>query len=99
MDEAIELADYLPASFKSLGEQDYINFLWEAFDSNCASGKYQFAFLAYPSRTLRRRLGRQHRPQARIPGVLVRLSAAARAGMTDVPPKNSARESWSSLVI
>ena len=47
MGEAIELADYLPASFKAPGEQDYINFLWEAFNSNCANGKYQLAFLAY----------------------------------------------------
>ena len=52
MEEAIELADYLPASFKTPGEQDYINFLWEAFDSNCASGKYQFAFLAYHMLTM-----------------------------------------------
>lgn len=46
MDEALELAEFLPVSFKSTSEQDYVRFLWEAFETNCASGKYQFAFLA-----------------------------------------------------
>lgn len=52
MEEAFELADFLPASYKSPSEQDYIAFLWEAFDANCASGKYQFAFLAYHMLTM-----------------------------------------------
>lgn len=52
MDEALELAEFLPASFKSTSEQDYVSFLWEAFDANCASGKYQFAFLAYHMLTM-----------------------------------------------
>ena len=47
MDEALDLADYLPASFKSFEEQEYIRFLWEAFETNYESGKHQFAFLAY----------------------------------------------------
>ena len=28
-------------------EQDYIEFLWDAFETNHTHGKYQFAFLAY----------------------------------------------------
>ena len=52
MEEALELADFLPVSFKSPSERDYIGFLWEAFDTNCASGKYQFAFLAYHMLTM-----------------------------------------------
>ena len=47
MDEALNLADYLPMSFKNFGEQEYISFLWEAFETNYENGKYQFAFLAY----------------------------------------------------
>ena len=47
MDEAIDLVDYLPISFKSASEQDYILFLWDTFTQNYESGKHQFAFLAY----------------------------------------------------
>lgn len=47
MDEAAELAGYLPLSFKSPKEQEYIEFLWDAFETNYTHGKYQFAFLAY----------------------------------------------------
>ena len=47
MDEALELDDYLPVSFKAPNEQDYIAFLWETFQENYATAKYQFAFLAY----------------------------------------------------
>ncbi len=31
MDEAVELGEYLPLSFKSPAEQEYIAFLWDAF--------------------------------------------------------------------
>ena len=47
MDEALNMVDYLPMSFKNPGEQEYISFLWEVFETNYESGKYQFAFLAY----------------------------------------------------
>ena len=47
MDEALDLADYLPISFRTSEEQEYISFLWEAFETNYENGKYQFAFLAY----------------------------------------------------
>jgi len=30
MDDALELADYLPLSFKNDSEQEYIKFLWES---------------------------------------------------------------------
>ena len=52
MDEAAELDYYLPLSFKSLKEQEYIEFLWDAFETNYTHGKYQFAFLAYHMLTM-----------------------------------------------
>lgn len=52
MEEATELADYLPLSFKTPKEQEYIEFLWEAFETNYTHGKYQFAFLAYHMLTM-----------------------------------------------
>ncbi len=47
MDEALDLADYLPASFRTSSDQEYVSFLWEAFEENYARAKYQFALLAY----------------------------------------------------
>lgn len=47
MEEAAELGNYLPLSFKTRSEQEYISFLWDAFETNYSHGKYQFAFLAY----------------------------------------------------
>ena len=47
MEQAAELADYLPLSFKTPKEQEYIDFLWDAFETNYTHGKFQFAFLAY----------------------------------------------------
>jgi hypothetical protein len=52
MEEASELANYLPLSFKTPKEEEYIEFLWEAFQSNYEHGKYQFAFLAYHMLTM-----------------------------------------------
>lgn len=52
MDEAIALGDYLPLSFKSPKEQEYIAFLWEAFETNYVHEKHQFAFLAYHMLTM-----------------------------------------------
>lgn len=52
MEEAAELADYLPLSFKTHKEQEYIEFLWDAFKTNYTHGKYQFAFLAYHMLTM-----------------------------------------------
>ena len=52
MEEAAELGNYLPLSFKSPKEQEYIAFLWDAFETNYTYGKYQFAFLAYHMLTM-----------------------------------------------
>jgi len=47
MEEAAELGNYMPLSYKSPKEQEYIDFLWDTFETNYTYGKYQFAFLAY----------------------------------------------------
>lgn len=47
MEEATELSKYLPLSFKSPKEQEYVAFLWDAFETNYTYCKFQFAFLAY----------------------------------------------------
>lgn len=52
MDEAAELFDYLPLSFKTPKEQEYIEFLWDAFETNYSNKKHQFAFLAYHMLTM-----------------------------------------------
>src|SRR5277367_5499708 len=52
MQDAAELANYLPLSFKTATEQEYIEFLWDAFETNHTHGKYQFAFLAYHMLTM-----------------------------------------------
>jgi hypothetical protein len=46
MEEAAELSNYLPLSFKSPKEQEYLAFLWDTFETNYTHGKFQFAFLA-----------------------------------------------------
>ena len=43
---------YLPVSYKSPKEDEYIKFLWDAFHTNHQHGKYQFAFLAYHMLTM-----------------------------------------------
>ena len=52
MEEAAELGNSLPLSFKSPKEQEYIAFLWDAFETNYTHAKYQFAFLAYHMLTM-----------------------------------------------
>jgi hypothetical protein len=52
VEEAAELANYLPLCFKTPSEQAYIEFLWDAYQSNYENGKYQFAFLAYHMLTM-----------------------------------------------
>src|SRR5687768_13459342 len=47
MDEALGLADFLPVSYKTTAESDYVAFLWDAFQSNYTSGKYEFSSLAF----------------------------------------------------
>ena len=52
MEEAAELGNYLPLSFKTPNEQEYITFLWETFETNYTYGKFQFAFLSYHMLTM-----------------------------------------------
>lgn len=52
IEEAGELQGFLPISYRTAKEQEYVRFLWEAFNDNCASGKYQFGFLAYHMLTM-----------------------------------------------
>jgi hypothetical protein len=52
MEEAAELANFLPFSFKTPKEQEYIEFLWDAFETNYTYGKFQFAFLSYHMLTM-----------------------------------------------
>ena len=47
MEEAFELADYLPVSYKTRSEGEYIKFLWDAFESNYISEKFEFSSLAF----------------------------------------------------
>jgi DNA-binding FrmR family transcriptional regulator len=47
MDDALPILEYLPNSFREPGEQEYINFLWDAFASNYENENYQFAMLPY----------------------------------------------------
>jgi hypothetical protein len=40
-EDAAELGNYLPLPFKTPKEQEYIEFLWDAFETNYTHGKYQ----------------------------------------------------------
>jgi len=52
IEDAYELQNYLPLSYMSTKEQEYIAFLWDAFETNYNAAKYQFAFLAYHMLTM-----------------------------------------------
>ncbi len=47
MEEAYSLSNYLPNSYKRVADSDYIDFLWDAFQSNYEKEKYQFAYLSF----------------------------------------------------
>ena len=47
MEEAWQILEFLPKSYKSETEQKYISFLWDSFQTNYENEKYQFAFLAF----------------------------------------------------
>ena len=47
MEEATYIFNYLPVRFKDTNEQEYIEYIWESFESNYDNEKYQFAFMAY----------------------------------------------------
>lgn len=45
--EALQILDYLPIFFKNQNEQEYLEFLWDSFESNYVNEKYQFSFIAF----------------------------------------------------
>src|SRR5664280_2535320 len=47
IEEASEILNFLPVRFKQPNEQEYIEFLWDSFESNYKNEKYQFSFIAY----------------------------------------------------
>jgi hypothetical protein len=47
MEEAFTIFDYLPLSYKTPTEAEYVNFLWESFEVNYTAEKYPFAFIAF----------------------------------------------------
>ncbi|WP_047303624.1 hypothetical protein [Pseudomonas fluorescens] len=47
MENALVIHEYLPQAYPSANEGEYIRFVWEAFESNYQSGKYQFSILAF----------------------------------------------------
>jgi hypothetical protein len=47
MANANDILTYLPTSFKTRDEQDYINFLWDSYEVNYKNDKFQFAFMAF----------------------------------------------------
>ena len=47
MDDALPILEYLPVSFHRQQDSDYIQFLWQAFETNYQNEKFQFAVLAY----------------------------------------------------
>lgn len=47
MEEALELVNYLPVAYKTRSEGEYIEFLWDSFESNYTAGKYEFSSLAF----------------------------------------------------
>ncbi len=52
MEKFFDLENYLPVSFGTPNDQEYIAFLWKTFERNYNSGMYQFAFLAYHMLTM-----------------------------------------------
>lgn len=52
MEDAFDLSEYLPLFLRAPNEQEYIAFLWDAFEANYNTGKYQFAFLLYHMLTM-----------------------------------------------
>ena len=47
MEEAQNIHDFLPYSYSNQEEQSYIRFLWESFENNYDSEKYEFANIAF----------------------------------------------------
>jgi hypothetical protein len=47
MEEAADLGNYLPLSFKSPKEQEYIEFLWDAFEKNYMHRKVRMGSMSF----------------------------------------------------
>ncbi len=47
MEEVYRIFDYLPLRYKSSEEEQYVSFLWSAFEKNYEAEHYQFAFLSF----------------------------------------------------
>lgn len=47
IDDTAVILDYLPSEYKTVQEQEYIGFLWDSFQTNHETEKYQFAYIAY----------------------------------------------------
>lgn len=47
MGVANDILAYLPISYKTRDEREYLTFLWESYESNYEKQKYQFAFIAF----------------------------------------------------
>lgn len=47
IDDARRILDYMPLEYKTQSENEYISFLWDAFEVNYEKEKYQFAYIAY----------------------------------------------------
>lgn len=46
LEPALRILEHLPHSFRDESESEYIQFLWDAFESNYNSEKFQFSLLA-----------------------------------------------------
>lgn len=46
MEDALPILEYLPVSFQRQQDSDYIQFLWQSFETNYENEKYQFSVLA-----------------------------------------------------
>jgi len=46
-EDSLKISNYLPYLYKTTQEEEYINFLWDAFYANYEKEKYQFAFIVY----------------------------------------------------
>lgn len=47
MEEAYQIFDYLPRRYRNKANQEYLQFLWDSFETNYQNGKYTFAFIAF----------------------------------------------------
>ena len=47
MDDALRIHEFLPFSYANKNEEAYVKFLWDAFEFNYNSEKYEFANLAF----------------------------------------------------